>query len=378
MPKGRIMRSYVTAAFAGCTICTSAFAGGLERTDQSVGVLFEEGSHLELGLTFAFPDVSGVGSTLSPTPGAESGDIADEYTQARLAYKADINDRLSYAFIYDQPYGADVTYEKSRYFASNSSAFVDTNALTGILQYNLSSSDDGGGFSVFGGLRAQRMGAGADIPFLGKYVITTDDDWGYGYLAGVAYEKPEIALRVSLTYTSEIEHKLPSEERLGMATGSSDTEITTPESWYLEFQSGVAPKTLVFGSVRYVPWSDFEIAPKLYTRVTGAPLAFFEDNRTTYRLGVGRQFTNDLSGFVVLGYEAETGSPTTNFTPVDGFISYTVGGTYNFSDRGKIRLGIRYADVGDADTVLQGRSPAGIFENNDAWGVGLTVSFNLD
>jgi len=372
------MRSYVTAALAGCTICTSAFAGGLERTDQSVGVLFEEGRHLEFGLTFGMPDVSGVGSAITPTPGADTGDIGDSFTQVRLAFKDDINDRLSYAVIFDQPYGADVTYDNSAYFASNSTASFETNTLTGILQYNFNTTANGGGFSVYGGLRAQRVSASADIPFLGNYEVSTDADWGFGYLAGVAYEKPEIALRVSLTYGSEIEHQLPSEEQLGAATGSSDTEITTPEYWQLEFQSGVAPKTLVFGSVRYVPWSEFEIAPQLYTTTTGSPLAFFEDDRTTYRLGVARQFTKDLSVFFAVGYEESTGSPTTNFTPVDGFMSYSVGAIYNFSDKASIRVGVRYADLGDADTVLGGAAPAGIFENNEAWGVGFTVSFKLD
>ncbi len=372
------MRSYVTIALATCSVGTAAFAGGLERTEQSVGVLFEQGRHLEVGLSFGMPDVTGTASALTPTPGAASGDIGDSFNQIRLAYKDDINDRLSYALIFDQPYGADVTYEASNYFASNSTANVDTNTLTGILQYNLNPTATGGGFSVFGGLRAQRMGASADIPFLGNYVVSTEDDWGYGYLAGVAYEKPEIALRVALSYGSEIEHNLDTQEQLGAATGSSTTEISTPEFWQLEFQSGVAPKTLVLGAVRYVPWSNFEIAPQLYTSTTGSPLAFFEDDRTTYRLGIARQFTNDFSGFFSLGYEESTGSPTTNFTPVDGFMSYSVGAVYNFSENGKLRVGVRYADLGDADTVLGGNTPAGVFEDNEAWGLGLTVSFKLD
>lgn len=372
------MKHFVTVALAGCSVCTSAFAGGLERTDQSVGVLFEQGRHLEFGVAVGMPEINGTASALTPTPGAESGDIGDRFTEFRFAFKDDINDQLSYAVIFDQPYGADVSYDESDYFASNSKATLNTDTLTGILQYNLKPTETGGGFSVYGGIRVQRLGASADIPFLGNYEISTDEDWGYGYLVGVAYEKPEIALRVALTYGSEIEHKLPSEEQLGLATGSSDTNITTPEYWHLEFQTGVAPKTLLFGSVRYVPWSDFEIAPELYTSTTGSPLAFFEDDRTTYRLGVARQFSEKLAGFFAIGYEESTGSPTTNFTPVDGFMSYTVGATYNFSEKGKIRVGVRYADIGDADTVLGGASPAGVFEGNEAWGVGITVSFKLD
>ena len=60
-------------------------AGGVECTDQSVGVLFEQGRYLEFGLTGAMPDVSGAGSAISPTPDQSSGNIAEDYNGLRVS-----------------------------------------------------------------------------------------------------------------------------------------------------------------------------------------------------------------------------------------------------------------------------------------------------
>ena len=47
---------------------------------------------------------------------------------------------------------------------------------------------------------------------LDGYNWTGDDDWGVGWVAGASWEKPEIGLRVALTYGSEIRHELDADE----------------------------------------------------------------------------------------------------------------------------------------------------------------------
>jgi len=42
---------------------------------------------------------------------------------------------------------------------------------------------------------------------------------------------------------------------------ASVTEIKTPQSVNLEFQTGIAKVTLLFGSVRWVDWTAFNIFP---------------------------------------------------------------------------------------------------------------------
>lgn len=375
------MKSVKLGSAALIAMAGAAHAGGLERTDQSVAVLFEQGRVLELSFAHTSPDVSGTGSARTPTPGAATGDIALAYNNLYLAYKADIGERLSYAVIYDEPYGADIRYPTSGYFASGSNAELNAQALTAILQYNFAPvvGGIGGQFSVYGGPRVQRMDAEADVPFIGRYAVTVDSEIDYGYLVGAAWERPEFGMRVSLTYTSEINHDFDSQETIGGRTSTTKTDIDTPESVTLEFQTGVNPKTLVFGSVRWVPWSNFEIAPPVFvaSNPTGSPLAFYEDDRLTYRLGLGRRLSDAWSVFGVVAYENDTGSPTGNLTPYDGFTSYTLGATHT-RERVRITAAATYIDIGDADTLLGTQFPAGQFRSNEAWRVGVRLAIDLN
>ena len=44
-------------------------------------------------------------------------------------------------------------------------------------------------------------------------------------------------------------------------TQHTTTDLETPQSVQLDFQTGVAPKTLVFGYVRWVDWTEFNVTP---------------------------------------------------------------------------------------------------------------------
>ena len=105
----------------------------------------------------------------------------------------------------------------------------------------------------------------AAIVSVDNYRVDAGKDWGYGWMLGTAYERPDIALRVSLSYYSKISHSLDTQESTA-TTGvlPTQTEVDTPQSVSLDFQTGVAPKTLVFGSIRWVDWSEFRIDPPLY------------------------------------------------------------------------------------------------------------------
>ena len=351
---------------------SGALAGGIERTNQSVGVLFEQGRYLEFSMGGAVPSVSGVGGLV--TPGATSGNMTSNFLQFGAAYKADLNDTWSYALIYDQPYGADVDYPAATgYFAGGSSAVFDSHALTGILQYNMPSN-----FSVYGGLRAQTIEAKADVPFLGAYSADGERDFAFGYLVGAAYEKPEIALRVALTYISAIDHSLTTSEDSGFGTDRvSPTEIETPQALNLEFQSGIAEDTLAFGSIRWVDWSEFAITPTDYGAISGGdPLVGFADDRITYTLGLGRRLNETWSVLSSLSYEKHTGSPTGNLGPTDGRLGATIGAIYT-KDKVKITGGVTYVDLGNANTRVGPFVPAGIFTGNSAWGAGVKIGYSF-
>ncbi|MGL4280391.1 MAG: outer membrane protein transport protein, partial [Albidovulum sp.] len=193
-------------------------AGGIERSTQSVAPLFEPGEYMEFSFGSFSPSVSGAGAGFFT--GTNSGDMAGSYGTYSFAYKRALNDRLDAAIILDQPVGADVDYPTSSapYPFAGSNAEVRSTAITGLLRYKMPSN-----FSVYGGLRAERVKGNVAIraplalfipgaPGALNYALEAEKDWSLGYVVGVAWEKPEIAARVALTYNSAIKHTLDTTE----------------------------------------------------------------------------------------------------------------------------------------------------------------------
>jgi long-chain fatty acid transport protein len=363
-----------------------ANAAGIERVAPSTRVLFRDGNYVEFNLAYVSPDLSGTGANLAalnpalPFVPGNTGNLFDSYTQFSLAYKGNITERISFALILDEPYGADTDYGQGSFpgglFSyAGSTADLNSYQLSGILAYDVTPQ-----VKLYAGVRAQRTEADASIPFIGladplrgiPYTVSTDKDWGYGYLVGGAYQMPEIALRVALTYHSKISHSF---DTLEYGQFNTRTDMDTPQSVTLEFQSGVAEDTLVFGSVRWVDWSDFRIAPPQYVaslqRLTGAPRALvdYESDWWTYTLGVGRQITDEWSGAVSVLYEPQTGDVLTTLGPVDGRTALTGSATYTM---GAVELtgGLTYGWLGDTSNLLQTR-----YRDGDYWGLGLRVGY---
>ena len=358
-----------TAAAVACS--GAAFAGGLDRSGQTLAFMFEKGNYAELSFGYVAPKVSG--TAVPALGGFGSGDMAGDYMSFSLAYKAQLNDNLSLGIILDQPFGADVSYPGGTgYYAAASVAELDTMALTAVLKYTTDTN-----FSVYGGLRYQTMSASANVPFVASYVVSGERDGGLGYVVGVAYERPDIALRVALTYNSAITHKLDTRDASLLTGGAfvpSVTTVETPQSVNLEFQSGVAKDTLVFGSIRWVDWSSFVIDPAGYPPPT--PLVSYANDTISYTLGVGRRFSEAWSAALTLGYEDPGGGFASNLGPTDGYASIGLGATYTH-DNMKVSFGVRYVDIGNARTTLNNVSAAANFEDNSALGFGVKVGFTF-
>jgi long-chain fatty acid transport protein len=353
------MKQFLMASVAVVAGATGAFAGGVERSAQSVAILFEQGRYVELNFGHFSPDVSGRSTT-----GVASGDMSSSYNSFSLGYKMDVGEKMDFALIIDQPIGADVAYPAGTGYllgaGTGSTAELSSSAITGLLRYKFENN-----VSVYGGLRYQTVKGVVALPFLG-YTLTTNNDSELGYVVGVAWEKPEIAARVALTYNSAITHSLESVEG-GVTTAGFDTEV--PQSVNLEFQTGIAKDTLLFGSIRWQEWSAFRIDPPNYLPPT--PLVSYASDRVTYNLGVGRRFNETWSGAVTLGYEKPDGEITGNLGPTDGFASIGLAATYTM-DNMKITGGVRYVDIGDATTSIGAN-----FEDNSGVGIGLRVGYTF-
>jgi long-subunit fatty acid transport protein len=354
------MKRYVLATAAMVAATTGAQAGGVERSTQSVAILFEQGRYAELSFGRFAPDVSGTvgGGAVS------SGDMAGNYNSYSLGYKMDIGDRMAFAMILDQPIGADVNYPTGTgYPLAGSTAKLSSSALTALLRYKLENN-----VSVYGGLRYETVHGEVSLPFL-SYTLNTNHDSELGYVVGIAWEKPEIAARVALTYNSAIKHSLDSVER-GVTTAGFDTEV--PQSVNLEFQTGIAKDTLLFGSIRWVDWTAFIIDPPGYTPPT-TPLVDYASDRVTYNLGIGRRFNENWAGAITIGYEKSDGERTGNLGPTDGMKSIGLAATYTM-DNMKITGGVRYVDLGDATTAVP---ISGVFTGNSGIGVGIKIGYTF-
>ncbi len=368
------MKKLLIASTALAAIGTHAVAGGVERAAFTSNFLYEDGNYIELSFGAVNPSVSGVSSPLV-TAGATlpSGDMADSYTTFAIAYKRQYSDKLSLGFVIDQPIGANVAYPVSAapYPFAGAQADLDSLAFTGLAKYKATDA-----VSVVGGLRLQQAtGTVSGLPVESPpapgtpYSFSTDRSTQLGYIIGVAWEKPEIAARVALTYESEITHNFDIEENFGAVGPLPGTmETTVPQALNLEFQTGVAEDTLVFGSIRWVEWTEFDITPSNLD----ATLVSFADDRTTFTLGVGRRFNETWSGAVSLSHEETTSSPVGNLGPTNGFTSVSVGATYT-KDNMKITGGLRYVELGDATTTSIGSR----FENNTAIAAGLRVGWSF-
>lgn len=363
-----------------------AHAGGIERSHSPYAILWEKGNYAELSFGHLSPKASG--TFTHPLAGAlGSGDILPSYNQTSLALKYALRPNLDLALVLDQPMGAKIAYPTgiisgvAPYPIGGSNAKIESHALSALLRYRLNEN-----WSVHGGLKAQRTKGEVEIfnPNLpgGRYAMNTSAETDLGFLLGTAYERPDIALRVALTYQSAITHDFEATERLPNATVTRTTgfKTKTPQSLTLDFQSGIAADTLLFGSVRWREWSAFNITPPFYSSFGSSDpqnpnnsLVAYPRNVVTLNLGLGRKFTENFSGSISIGYEKANDFRTSNLGPHNGMKSITLGGSYA-KDNWKLSGGITYAKLGDATTYLP---IGGSFKDGKMVAVGMKLGFSF-
>ncbi|MEC8195577.1 MAG: hypothetical protein VX228_04465, partial [Pseudomonadota bacterium] len=200
------------------------------------------------------------------------------------------------------------------------------------------------------------------------YNFEMANDYAVGYTLGAAYEIPDIALRLAATYHSEIEHTADTTESLlGSATNSTVTYVT-PQSFNLDFQTGIAANTLLMASYRWAEYEKVDVIPT----ALGSDLVNL-GNSQRYTLGIGRKFTDNFSGSITLSYEPEGGDDTVSpLGPTDGLMGITIGGKYTKGNT-SISGGINYTKLGDADAGVADTAVAS-FTDNSVVGIGFKIS----
>ena len=401
----------LTVALAALSAASIASAAGLDRSGQDITAFLQDGVYAEAVYTYLDADVSGydnayVGADKNAyQQGNKINDIAESYDFFRYGVKTDINDTFSVGVLYDEPFGAAANYSGDNKFVDQNPASprngegtnveVRTENITGILGAKFGENKE---FQVYGGPVAQRVQA--DVKLRGTAYqaangytthITADQD--YGWLAGVAYSKPEIALQAALTYRSEIDHTLGLSEVFpalagaipNAATGvNGEIDITTPKSVNFDFQTGINPTMLATAKVRWVPWSDFEIVPPLYNQGSkfdptngpdGLSLVSYDKDQWLVELGLAKRLTPALAVTGNIGWDSGAGNPVTSLGPIEGYYSAGLGAKYNLTENWAISAGGKYLWFGDAKGQIPNKFAVSNFEDNDGFALGVKLSY---
>ncbi|WP_201606850.1 OmpP1/FadL family transporter [Psychrobacter immobilis] len=391
----------LAVAIAALSVASAASAAGLDRSGQDITAFLQDGTYAEAVYTYIDADVTG-----EDTSGNKIDDIAESYDFFRYGVKTDINDTFSVGVLYDEPFGAAADYSGDNNFVDangeGTNVEVRTESITGIIGAKFGENKN---FQVYGGPVAQRVQA--DVKLRGTaysaangYTTHISPDQDYGYIAGVAYSKPEIALKAALTYRSEIEHNAqsseiypivgtgaipaPIESALGLSTQRNDSiEITTPKSVNFDFQTGINPTTLATAKVRWVPWSDFAIVPSLYNDVSkvstrddkGLALVSYDDDQWQVELGLAKRVAPALAISGTVGWDSGAGNPVTSLGPIEGYYSAGLGAKYNVTENWAVSAGGKYLWFGDAKGQIPTKTIVSDFESNDGFVLGVKVSY---
>ena len=264
---------------------------------------------------------------------------------------------------------------------------ISSQNFTGLLGVKLGEKKN---IQIYGGPTIQRLEG--DVHLRGNayktasgYDANITRDTAYGWMAGIAYLKPEIALKAALTYRSEIDHDVTLTENfpaLGAAgVGTNEITITMPKSVNLDFQTGLNPTTLLTAKARWVPWSDFAIKPKIYNAAAIASgkgdlnLVDYSKDAWTAEVGLGKKLSPQLAISGAVGYDSGAGNPITSLGPVEGNWNVGLGAKYNLTPEWAISGGVKYLMFGDAKAKLPDGSIVGDFQDNDGWVYGVRLSY---
>ena len=412
------LKALSTAMILATVPMTGAFAAAMDRSGQSIAAFLQPGNYFEAGISVLDPDVSGTSS--AALGGQATGDMASDYYFPSAALKLQVTDHFSFGLLYDQPFGAEAEYTaQSAAFNPTGSdgtrAEVTTENLSFLFGFQPTENWNIYAGPVYQTAKGNVALRGAAYSALAGYDATMKEDSEVGWLAGLAFQIPEIALKASLTYRSEIEHNLSTTETglpPALPTPLGDlplgpyadgkTNVTTPQSVNLDFQTGVMANTVAFANVRWVNWDGFAIRPTSFgdaldglagyapmigavDPATGAYLASLEGgNLVEYNkdqwsatVGVGRKFNEKWAGNVSVGWDSGVDNPVTTLGPTEGYWNVGLGVQYSPAPNYFIAGGVKYFWLGDATALTVANPNVGEFTDNHAIGYGLKMGYRF-
>ena len=345
---------------------TAVVAGGFETTALSTSFMYESGSYGEASFSSRTYDITG-------TNYAPTGSAVKNLSKPAFAFKSDIFDNIAIGLSYYNQGAVQLDYSGAGSPLAAGLPVVDLtiDALTLQAKYDYSKN-----IAVIAGIKNTTVqDASANIFQRVSFPASTITGKSeMGYIVGASYSIPEIAFRTELIYETETNFSLDTAN--GVA-GPGQTTGSIPDYMTLNFQSGVADGTLVFGSMRRADWSNHQL--KVFPDPTDTS-SF--TNTTTINVGIGRKITDALSLIGTYGTEAKgdaAGSSLLSMT--NGYQGITLAGRYAL-ENATITAGYNYTVFGDKTIDPDGgaspsTTPEGSFTGNKVTGFGIKVGFSF-
>lgn len=365
---------------------SGVYAAAMDRSGQSISAFLQPNNYFEAGISVLDPTVSG--SNLY----GKISDMGEDYYFPSAALKIQATDNISLGLIYDQPFGADAYYSDGRtatapFGLAGTNVEVKTNNITGLFGFQPNEN-----INLYGGAVYQDVKGEIDLKSIGYSAKLKKDD-AMGWLVGAAYQIPDIALKLSLTYRSEIKHELETSESIvlpGFLAGlnsdssvpSKDTKVSTPQSVNLDFQTGIMANTVAFANVRWVEWADYGIDldkfRTLSAALTGNPqnIIDYSKDQWSANVGVGRKFNDQWAGNFSVGWDSGAGNPVTALGPTEGYWNVGLGAQFSPTPATFIAGGVKYFMLGDAEGQSVGNK-VGDFKDNEAIAYGLKIGYKF-
>ncbi|RUT82041.1 MULTISPECIES: OmpP1/FadL family transporter [unclassified Mesorhizobium] len=339
---------------AGCfslaligTAMNPAHAGGLERGGYDIDLLFDPAPFAtEAEATYVMPDrkyKNARGPGGADLGLGTSADGAEGYWVPRIGAKVQVVQGVDCMVDYSQPWGAHTAPGNAWNGAfSNIETDIKSDNYAATCSYKMDAGK--GQLRFIGGVFYQKIygfkenytdiGLGTMV---GRVDLEAD---GWGWRAGVAYEIPDIALRASLVYNSQVKlDNISGTLNIGGIVSQPiyGAEESMPDSLELKLQSGIAPGWLAFGSIKWVNWSVLQSVPIC---AQGTPSSFCVTNGLgqltsldlmyrdgwTVTGGIGHKFNDQWSAAGQLSWDRGTshgyGAQTDTWT-LGGGVAYT-------------------------------------------------------
>ncbi|WEK05572.1 MAG: outer membrane protein transport protein [Candidatus Devosia phytovorans] len=368
----RHIRTIALAALAASSTIGAAHAGGLEANGYNWDLLFDPGTYVGKGtVTQVMISHDIQNPTVAPTLGTIA--TSSDRTYYNFAAKADLFDNASCLVSVQNPWGSG-TDRTLAYAAATSQAArerLTSNdiGLTCAYGFNVGP----GVLSAIGGISGQSLDYEASIPALlpgptlGTVPLELDGN-GVGWRVGAAYEIPDIALRVSAIYNAAVDYDLSGTLTTPLGASARSADVTTPQSFEVKAQSGIAPGWLALGSVKWVDWSVLQAL----TVTGGTPITttFNYEDGWTVSAGLGHQLTDEVTVLGSLTWDKGT-SRKNAAGDLDAGVQtdrwgVALGGAYKPNENFELSGGVSYSLIGSGANAL-----------GETWDSGNVLAFSL-